>query len=125
MSIPRASAIRIPQQETPSINIPRASGSRIARPEVKIRGGVTQIANSFALNRERLSSNSYGRNLPVFPSVPTEDFCAVFDDDEVAMVDDDELAIEDDESEEWEELDLPESPSPIFMPTLQHSLYAA
>lgn len=51
------------------------------------------------------------------------------DDVEVAVEDDvaveDTVAVEDDGEEEWEELDLPESPSPTFMPTLQHSLYAA
>lgn len=123
ISIPRASAMRIPRQATPSIDIPGASSSRIAQPETKIRGGVTPTANAFAIDRERFSRNGHNGNLPVFPSVPTEDFCAVFDDDEV--VDNDEVVVEDDSSDEWEELDLPEPPSPIFIPTLQHSLYAA
>lgn len=74
------------------------------------------MANSLALNRERLSRNSYGRQLPAFPNVPTEDLCVVVDDDETAVEDD---------GEEWEELDLPESPSPTFMPTLQHRLSVA
>jgi len=117
ISIRRASAIRITRQATASINIPRASSICTARPERKCRQVGTEIANSFVLNRERLSRNSHRRKLPLFPSVPTEDFCAV--------VDDDEVAVEDDGEEEWEELDLPESPSPTFMPTLQHSLYAA
>jgi len=117
ISIPRASAIRITRQAASSISFPRASGIGTARLERQNRQGVTEIANSFALNRERMSRNVHGRHLPVFPSVPTEDFCAVDDDDEVA--------VEDDGEEEWEELDLPESPSPTFMPTLQHSLYAA
>jgi len=117
ISIPKASAIRIMRQATSSISIPRASGICTARPERKARQVGTEIANSFALNRERLSRNSHSRKMSAFPSVPTEDFCAVVDDDEVAM--------EDDAEEEWEELDLSESPSPTFLPTLRHSLYAA
>lgn len=129
ISIPRASAIRITRQAASSISIPRASGIGTARPERQNRQGVTEIANSFALNRERLSRNVHRRHSPGFPSVPTEEFCAVVDDVEVAVEDDvaveDTVAVEDDGEEEWEELDLPESPSPTFMPTLQHSLYAA
>lgn len=117
ISIPRPSAIRITRQATPSVTVPRASDFRTARPERRSRPLATQIANSFALNCKRLSKHIYRRELPTFPSVPTDDFCAVLDDDEVA--------VEDDGEEEWEELDMPESPSPTFLPTLQHSLYAA
>jgi len=101
---------------TPIANSFALNRERLSRNGHSRKSPVTQMANSLALNRERLSRNSYGRQLPAFPNVPTEDLCVVVDDDETAVEDD---------GEEWEELDLPESPSPTFMPTLQHRLSVA